>query len=133
MEHLKNYIVNPDQQTLDQIDVLSEHPAFKAETIRIMPDGHSGVGCVVGLTSTFSDKIIPNVVGVDIACRVSMYETPFTWADVNNQDKKFLAQFDDIVHAKVPAGLGQVRGDVHRNVANYLVVLYKLALILPTS
>ena len=120
MEHLKNYIVNPDQQTLDQIDVLSEHPAFKAETIRIMPDGHRGKGSCIGFVSTFSDRIIPNVVGVDIACRVSMYETPFTWADVNARDKKFLSEFDDIVHAKVPAGLAQIRGSVHPNVEKHL-------------
>lgn len=121
MEHIKNYMLDVDETCAAQIEAISNHPAFANETIRIMPDGHSGKGCVVGFTSTFSDKIVPNIVGVDIACRVSMYETPFTWADVNNRDKKFLAQFDDIVHAKVPAGLGQVRNDVHRNVANYLM------------
>lgn len=121
MEHIKNYMPKIDKLSATQIDTLSKHPAFEDEIIRIMSDGHAGVGCVVGFTSTFTDKIIPNVVGVDIACRVSMYETPFTWADVNNRDKKFLAQFDDIVHAKVPAGLGQVRNDVHRNVANHLM------------
>lgn len=121
MEHIKNYMLDTDEKCAAQIETIAKHPAFADETIRIMPDGHSGKGCVVGFTSTFSDKVIPNIVGVDIACRVSMYETPFTWADVNNRDKKFLAQFDDIVHAKVPAGLGQVRNDVHRNVANHLM------------
>lgn len=121
MEHVKSYMVNKDPVCDAQVAAIANHPAFRNETIRIMPDGHPGAAsAVIGFTSTFSDKIVPNVVGVDIACRVSMYETPFTWADVNNRDRKFLQQFDDIVHAKVPAGLGFVRNDIHSNVDKYL-------------
>lgn len=41
--------------------------------IRIMPDCHSGKGCVIGTTMHVCDKVIPSVVGVDIGCGVLAY------------------------------------------------------------
>jgi tRNA-splicing ligase RtcB (3'-phosphate/5'-hydroxy nucleic acid ligase) len=45
--------------------------AFEGSKIRIMPDVHAGAGSVIGFTSTFTDKVVPNVVGVDICCGVA--------------------------------------------------------------
>lgn len=58
----------------EQINEIANSKAFKNDKIRIMPDGHAGKGCVVGTTIKYSDKIVPNIVGVDIACRVSLAE-----------------------------------------------------------
>ena len=33
-----------------------------------MPDVHAGGGCVIGFTGDLGDKVIPNLVGVDIGC-----------------------------------------------------------------
>ena len=33
-----------------------------------MPDTHAGAGCTIGTTMTIQDKIVPNLVGVDIGC-----------------------------------------------------------------
>ncbi len=33
-----------------------------------MPDVHAGAGCVIGFTGDLGDKVIPNIVGVDIGC-----------------------------------------------------------------
>ena len=33
-----------------------------------MPDVHAGAGCVIGFTGNLGDKVIPNIVGVDIGC-----------------------------------------------------------------
>ena len=42
---------------------------YSAESkIRIMPDVHAGKGCTIGTTMTVKDKIVPNIVGVDIGC-----------------------------------------------------------------
>ncbi len=114
MEHLKNFMPYKDEECEQQIEVIAEHPAFKNETIRIMPDAHKGLGCVIGFTSTFSDKVIVGTIGVDIGCRVSMYETPFHWGDVDAMDKKFLTEFDTVIHQKVPAGLGVIRQTQHK-------------------
>jgi RNA-splicing ligase RtcB len=37
---------------------------------KIMPDYHYGTGCVIGFTMPMTDKIIPNIVGVDIGCNM---------------------------------------------------------------
>lgn len=52
----------------DQILGLVNHEAFENCKIRIMPDVHAGAGCVVGFTANLGDKIVPNLVGVDIGC-----------------------------------------------------------------
>ena len=44
--------------------------AFYGCTIRIMPDVHAGAGCVIGFTGNMGDKVIPNIVGVDIGCGI---------------------------------------------------------------
>lgn len=55
---------------LTQIYGFLNCPAFEGAKIRIMPDVHAGAGAVIGFTSTLTDKVIPNVVGVDIGCGV---------------------------------------------------------------
>ena len=40
----------------------------KDMNVAIMPDVHAGKGCTVGTTMTIKDKIVPNLVGVDIGC-----------------------------------------------------------------
>lgn len=57
-----------DSGTYGQIVQLLAVPCMKGNKIAIMPDCHMGVGCVVGFTQTFTDTIVPNLVGVDIAC-----------------------------------------------------------------
>ena len=68
MKDLKIFTNNIEQTAKDQIDLLLEQDAFKDCKIRIMPDVHAGAGCVIGFTGNLGDKIIPNIVGVDIGC-----------------------------------------------------------------
>lgn len=51
-----------------QIYRLMSVGAFRDAKIRIMPDTHTGVGCVIGFTANLGDKVVPNLVGVDIGC-----------------------------------------------------------------
>jgi len=62
------YNDNVEQEALSQIYNLLDCEAFKDTSIRIMPDVHAGAGCVIGFTSTFSGKICPNLLGVDLGC-----------------------------------------------------------------
>ena len=57
-----------EDQALEQVKAILEHPSFMHEHICIMPDCHAGKGCVIGFTASYSDSIIPNLVGVDIGC-----------------------------------------------------------------
>lgn len=68
MADIKIFAKTIDETSLDQIDTLKTLESFKHEKIRIMPDVHAGIGAVIGFTSTFSNEIIPNIVGVDIGC-----------------------------------------------------------------
>lgn len=53
--------------TEEQIQEMVDHEAF-TQPIRVMPDCHPGAGCVIGFTMPLDDRVVPNVVGVDIGC-----------------------------------------------------------------
>ncbi|WP_276271274.1 RtcB family protein [Haloarcula litorea] len=56
-----------EQGCLDQIQRLVDHPAF-TEPVRVMPDAHWGAGAPIGFTMPLADRIVPNIVGVDVGC-----------------------------------------------------------------
>lgn len=82
---------------LDQIKVLLDTPLVDGSKIRIMPDYHAGAGCTIGLTMTITDKVCPNLVGVDIGCGVIAARIQ----DVNSVDCPFL---DKIIRENIPSG-----------------------------
>ena len=51
----------------EQIETLIDHPAF-TEPVRIMPDTHWGAGAPIGFTMPLGDRVVPNIVGVDVGC-----------------------------------------------------------------
>ena len=51
-----------------QIAHMCDQPFAEGANIRIMPDVHAGKGCTIGTTMRVTDKIVPNIVGVDIGC-----------------------------------------------------------------
>ncbi len=57
-----------EETAREQIKVVCDAEAFSASKIRIMPDVHAGKGCTIGTTMTIVDKVVPNMVGVDIGC-----------------------------------------------------------------
>ena len=66
----KVFTDNIKQQAISQIIELCSQEFSKDSQIRIMADCHAGVGCTIGTTMTIKDKIVPNLVGVDIGCRM---------------------------------------------------------------
>ena len=57
-----------DDACVEQIQGLLDLEVFQNAQVRIMPDCHAGASCVIGFTADLGDKIIPNIVGVDIGC-----------------------------------------------------------------
>lgn len=57
-----------EPQVINQIKKFLNTDVSEGSTIHIMPDTHSGKGCVVGFTMTILDKLCPNLVGVDVGC-----------------------------------------------------------------
>ena len=69
---------NIEESARQQIETLCDQEIFKDSKIRIMPDCHNGKGCVIGFTANLKDKVIPNLVGVDISCSISTYKLDTT-------------------------------------------------------
>ena len=88
-EHLEDSAVEQIQQLCDQ-------DFCKNASIRIMPDAHAGMGCVIGFTADLGTMVIPNIVGVDIGC--GMMTVELLDADFDYQ------KLDDIINAFVPSG-----------------------------
>jgi len=59
---------NIEEKAAQQIKELCNQRFASGSRIRIMPDAHAGAGCTIGTTMTIQDKIVPNLVGVDIGC-----------------------------------------------------------------
>ena len=97
MKDLKIFTENIDQKAKEQIDLLLEQEAFKNCKVRIMPDVHAGAGCVIGFTADLGDKVIPEIVGVDIGCGM-------TWVKLKNKDLD-LKELDDYIRANIPSGM----------------------------
>ena len=68
MSDLKIFTENIEDEAIQQIELLLKQQPFKDCKVRIMPDVHAGKGCVIGFTADLKDKVIPNIVGVDIGC-----------------------------------------------------------------
>ena len=96
MSNLKIFTENIEPEALNQVYTLIKQPAFADCKVRIMPDGHAGAGCVIGFTADLGEKVIPNIVGVDIGCGMMTVE-------LGNIDLD-LATVDQIIRAKVPSG-----------------------------
>lgn len=96
MSDLKIFTDNIEGEALNQIYTLVKQPAFKDCKVRIMPDVHAGKGCVIGFTADLGDKVIPNIVGVDIGCGMRTVE-------LGNVDIDFI-KLDSVIREKIPSG-----------------------------
>ncbi len=94
--NLKVFTENIEPEAVNQIYELIRTAPFENAKVRIMPDVHYGKGCVVGFTSTTNDKIIPNVIGVDIGCGMLTVKL--------GKQKLNLAAIDDHIRSHIPAG-----------------------------
>lgn len=92
----KVFTDNVEQEALNQIETLLEQDTFEDCNIRIMPDTHAGKGCVIGFTSEIKDKVIPNLVGVDIGCGMLVVKI----SDKNIDFEKL----DNVIKEFVPHG-----------------------------
>ena len=94
---VKIFTENIEPKAKEQVYTLAEQEAFKNCKIRIMPDVHAGAGCVIGFTANLGDKVIPNIVGVDIGC--GMYV-----AMIGKRDIDF-SRLDQFINDCIPSGM----------------------------
>ena len=101
----KVFTDNIEQDAIAQIIAFCSQPMSEGAHIRIMPDVHAGAGCTIGTTMTITDKVIPNLVGVDIGCGM---ET------VRLKEKHIeLQKLDKLIYEKIPSGFA-IREKPHR-------------------
>jgi tRNA-splicing ligase RtcB (3'-phosphate/5'-hydroxy nucleic acid ligase) len=93
-----------EQEAADQIHRLLDQPFVKGSSIRIMPDMHAGAGCTIGTTMTIEDKVVPNLVGVDIGCGM---ETVLLRERLVEP-----AELDRVIRAMIPSGFA-IRKKAH--------------------
>ena len=96
MENLKIFTDNIESEAIEQIKLLLKQEPFKDCKVRIMPDVHAGKGCVIGFTADLGDKVIPNIVGVDIGCGMLCVELGNIDIDLEKLDK--------VINENIPAG-----------------------------
>lgn len=95
-KNLKIFTKNIEEEAIKQIDELLEQEPFQNCKVRIMPDVHAGKGCVIGFTADLGNKVIPNIVGVDIGCGMLCVE-------LGNIELN-LEKLDNIINEHIPAG-----------------------------
>ena len=93
-----------EPEAISQILDFCNQPAFSDSSIRIMPDVHAGAGCTIGTTMTIKDKVVPNIVGVDIGCGMLV-------AELGKIDIDF-AKLDSAIRERVPSGFN-IRNTAH--------------------
>ena len=84
-----------ETEAVKQIEAICNSPISEGSRIRIMPDVHAGKGCTIGTTMTITDKVCPNIVGVDIGC--GMYVIKLANTDID------FTVLDEVIHT-IPSG-----------------------------
>ncbi|WP_252225214.1 MULTISPECIES: RtcB family protein [unclassified Clostridium] len=92
----KVFTNNIEETAISQIIELCNQDFTKNSKIRIMSDCHAGAGCTIGTTMTIQDKIVPNLVGVDIGC--GMYVVKLKEREIN------FKKLDDVIRKIIPSG-----------------------------
>jgi tRNA-splicing ligase RtcB (3'-phosphate/5'-hydroxy nucleic acid ligase) len=85
-----------ENEAYEQVKALANFPAYENSLIRIMPDAHAGKGCTVGTTMTITDKVTPNLTGVDGGCGMLTVK-------LKNKEIDF-KKLDEVINLKVPHG-----------------------------
>ena len=85
-----------EDEILQQVKKVINFEPYQKSKVRVMPDAHVGKGCTIGTTMTISDKVTPNLVGVDIGCGM---------LTVKLEDKEIdLSKLDATIKAYIPSG-----------------------------
>lgn len=95
-----------EQSAKDQIKTLCDQEFVKDTQIRIMPDVHAGNGCVIGFTMAIKDKVVPNLVGVDVGCGMACFNLGKIDIDLADMNYK--------IRTQIPSGRNINAGAVTR-------------------
>ena len=95
-----------DQKSIEQVKLLCDQEFVKDSKIRMMPDIHAGAGCTIGTTMTITDRVVPNLVGVDIGCGMTVTKLLLKEEDVDFE------KLDKVIREYIPSGFN-IREAIH--------------------
>lgn len=96
---VKVYAETIEQEAIAQIVQMANSPLGEGAHIRIMPDAHAGAGCTIGTTMKITNKVCPNLVGVDIGCGVDLASATLDFSG------GMLDKLDSVIRSYVPSGM----------------------------
>lgn len=111
------YAETVEQEAISQILNMANSPLGEFAHIRIMPDCHAGKGCTIGTTMRITDKVCPNLVGVDIGCGMYVCSLEMT-EKIENNFPHFLESLDRTICDNIPSGM-DVNKKICREAKNF--------------
>ena len=99
-----------DQYAMAQLQMICNQEASSGSRIRVMPDVHPGKVGTIGLTMTIGDKVIPNLIGIDIGCGMTL-------AQIKGKKIEY-QKLDSVIRDTVPSGFN-IRTKAHRFADDY--------------
>ncbi|MCD8337507.1 MAG: RtcB family protein [Lachnospiraceae bacterium] len=97
-DHVEDY-------ALAQVKLICDQKGAKGSVIRLMPDVHPGKVGPIGLTMTVNDTVLPNIVGIDIGCGITIAKL--------KQRKLEYQKLDTVIRERIPSGF-RIRSKPHR-------------------
>jgi RNA-splicing ligase RtcB len=99
-----------DDYALAQLQNLCDNPVFNGCQIRVMPDVHPGKVGTIGFTSTLGSRVMPNIIGVDIGCGMTL-------ARVKGKVREF-QKLDSVIRENIPSAFS-IRQEVHHKAMDF--------------
>ena len=94
-----------------QIQNICDNDVSLGQSICVMPDVHPGFVAPIGLSMTVGDLILPNLVGIDVGCGMTIVKV------VKHRGLEF-KQLDSLIREKIPSGF-EIRKTPHRFIEQF--------------
>lgn len=95
-----------DDYAVAQLQALCDNSAFTGSKIRVMPDVHPGKVTTIGFTATLGSRLLPNVIGIDIGCGMTL-------AKVKVKTREF-QKLDTVIREQIPTGFSVRKKEHHK-------------------
>lgn len=109
----KNETTAIDNYAVAQLQMLCDNKISEGCIIRIMPDVHPGKVGTIGLTMTIDKKIMPNLIGIDIGCGMTL-------AQIKGKKTEF-QKLDTVIRENIPSGF------CIRKIPHYMAISFDLS------
>lgn len=94
-----------DQYACAQLQMICDQKSSVGCRIRVMPDVHPGKVGTIGLTMTIGQQLMPNLIGIDIGCGMTL-------ARIKTKKIEY-QKLDTVIRDSVPSGFS-IRRKAHR-------------------